>query len=611
LVALFLLVGGLLLETARNSTVRSEPPLILGVQRLREFSLPDVRGAMHVMPEWSLQKAVVLFFLGVRCPVSNAYASEMASLYRTYGPRKVLFLGLHSDPGVTTETAARHAAEHGLGFPILLDPEQAVAGPLQVNVTPEAAVLSGDGYVLYRGRIDDRSAIAAGQRKAPVTRDLAAALDAVLADEMPVVTRAEPFGSPLPPPRARSRAVDEPITFNTHVATILWKSCAGCHHPGDVAPFSLLTYQDAAKRADFLKEITAQRRMPPWKPLPGYGHFLDDLRLSNQEIEIIGRWANEGAIEGDLTHVAPPQYGAEGWTLGQPDLVVPMPEPFEVNAEGQDIYQAFVIPLALDRARTVVGVEFRPGNRKVVHHARLFIDSSDELLLRDRSEPGPGFRSFGGGADILRPGLAEWIPGTIPRLWPEGAGKVLSPRSKLVLLAHYHPIGKPTFDQSSVGLHLRDTPPTRLIASVPLTTTKIDIPPGASRHKIELKATMPADAHAFGLIPHGHFLLRELKLTATMPDGAVQPMVWINDWDFNWQGQYRYVKPVKLPKGTKLHLIAYYDNSAGNPSNPNAPPRRVRFGLGSNDEMLGCHIQVIPDRPSDFQVLRQRWPMAL
>src|SRR6185437_7648066 len=192
--------------------------------------------------------------------------------------------------------------------------------------------------------------------------------------------------------------------------------------------------------------------------------------------------------------------------------------------------------------------EFRPGNRKVVHHARIFTDKGDEMTGRDAAEPGPGFRSWGG-VDIQRPGLAEWIPGTTPRPWPEGTGKVLEPGSNLVLMIHYHPTGKAEVDQSSIGLYFRDSPPTRLMASVPLSTAKIDIPPGEKRHKIALVATMPADAHAFGVIPHGHYLMREIKLVAALPDGRAVPMLWIKDWDFNWQGQYRYVKPLKLPKG--------------------------------------------------------------
>jgi len=577
---------------------------------VKDFALADVKGTLHTSAEWAGRQAVVLFFLGTECPVSNAFAPEMKRLAETYGPKGVAFYGVHPDPDVTPEAAAKHAEEFALGFPILFDVDQTVAGQAGVKVTPEAVLLAADGHVLYRGRIDDRVSAGGKHRDTPQARELVAALDAVLADEMPTVRRTDAFGCPLPPPREPSEADQGPVTFSKHVAPILWKNCAGCHRPGEVGPFSLLSYKDAAKRADFLREVTASHRMPPWKPDPTHGVFLDDLRLSEKEIATLGRWAETGAPEGDSADLPAMPTFPDGWALGPPDLLLKMPEPYTVVAGTGDIYQAFVLPLPLDRQRTVVGVEFRPGNRKVVHHARIFLDKGDEMTQRDRSEPGPGFRSWGG-VDIQRPGLAEWIPGTTPRLWPEGTGKVLDPGMNLVLMVHYHPTGKPEVDQSSIGLYFRDTPPTRLMASIPLSTAKIDIPPGEKRHKISLLAKMPADAHAYGVIPHGHYLMREIKLIAALPDGHTVPMLWINDWDFNWQGQYQYVKPMKLPKGTRLYLDAYYDNSADNPANPHSPPQRVRFGPGSDDEMLGCHVQVIADTPADFQVIKKKWPLGL
>ncbi|MDR3635950.1 MAG: redoxin family protein [Isosphaeraceae bacterium] len=610
LLAVCLAAGALGAWRAATPSKPPEPTSLDDGRRVKDFALADTKGVLHSAGEWAGRPAVVLFFLGTECPASNAFAPEMKRLAEVYGPKGVAFYGLHPDPDVTAEAAAKHAADYSLRFPILLDHDQSVARQAGVRVTPEAVVLAPEGHVLYRGRIDDRVTPDGKHRDTPAARELMAALDAVLIDEMPTITRTRAFGCPLPPPDEVSVADEMPVTFNKHVAPILWKNCAGCHRPGEVGPFPLLTYKDAAKRAEFLRELTSSHRMPPWKPDPSHGVFVDDLRLSDKEIRTLGRWADAGAPEGDPADLPPMPKFADGWGLGEPDLVMKMPETYKVVDGSGDIYQAFVLPLPIERQRTVVAVEFRPGNRKVVHHARVFLDKGDEMKRRDDAEPGPGFRSWGG-VDIQRPGLAEWIPGTTPRYWPEGTGKVLEPGTNLVLMIHYHPIGKPELDQSSIGLYFRETPPTRLMASVPLSTAKIDIPPGDKRHKISLVATMPADAHAYGLIPHGHFLMREIKLIAALPDGRNVPMLWINDWDFNWQGQYRYVKPMKLPKGTKLYLDAYYDNSADNPSNPHSPPRRVRFGPGSADEMLGCHVQVIADTPADFQVIKQKWPLGL
>jgi peroxiredoxin/mono/diheme cytochrome c family protein len=579
-------------------------------RRFKDLALADTSGVIHSPAEWVDRQAIVLFFLGMQCPVSNAFAPEMQRLSDVYGPKGVAFLGVHPDPDVTAEAAEKHAAEFSLDIPIVLDHDQSVARQAGVRVTPEACVLAPDGHVLYCGRIDDRVSSTGNCGDVPRSRELVAALDAVLADEMPAVTRTPAIGCPLPPRRQPSAAAAGLVTFNKHVAPILWKNCAGCHRPGEVGPFSLLSYKDAAKRADFIREVTSSRRMPPWKPDPSHGVFLDDLRLSEKEITTLGQWADAGAPEGDPADLAPSPKFPKGWGLGEPDLVVKMPEPYAVVAGTGDVYRAFVLPLPLDRRRTAIAAEFRPGNRKVVHHARILVDKGEEMALRDHSEAGPGFRSLGG-VDIQRPGLAEWTPGTTPRYWPERTGKVLEPGTNLVLIIHYHPTGKPEIDQSSVGLYLRDATPMRLMASIPLATVKIDIAPGEKRHRISLVATMPADAHAYGLIPHGHFLMREISLLAALPDGRTVPMLWINDWDFNWQGQYRYVKPMRLPKGTKLYVDAYYDNSADNPSNPHSPPQRVRFGPGSDDEMLGCHVQVIADTPADFEVIKKKWPLGL
>ena len=369
-----------------------------------------------------------------------------------------------------------------------------------------------------------------------------------------------------------------------------------------MGPFSLLTYKDAAKRAGFLRDVTASREMPPWRAVHGYGDFHDAGRLSRRELAVLARWADDGAPEGDPADGTEPPTFPEGWQLGTPDLVATMPEPFVVPADATDIYRAFVLPLPLDRDTAVAAVEFRRGNRRVVHHARFYVDPTDECRRRDAAEAGPGFESFGGG-DILKPGLGAWVPGLIPRMPPPDVGKVVRKGSDLILLVHYHGTGKEEVDRSSVGLFFCKTPPARRTSTISLSSIKIDIPPGESRHRIALTAYMKADAHAISVLPHGHFLMREISLRATLPGGQVVPMLWIDDWDFNWQGQYHFARPVPLPKGTRLDVVAYYDNSAENPFNPHQPPRRVKLGWASTDEMLGCHVQVIADDDESQRIL--------
>jgi hypothetical protein len=462
-----------------------------------------------------------------------------------------------------------------------------------VRATPAAAVLDPEGRVLYGGRIDDR---------------LEEALAAVLAGEMPAVTATEAPGTPLPMPRLPSPG--EEITFARHIAPILWRNCAGCHRPGEVAPFALLSYRDAAKRAEFLREVTTARTMPPWRAVPGFGIFRDALHLTDRELALISAWADAGAPEGDPADLPPPPRFPDGWQLGAPDLVYTMPGEVAIPASGEELYRSFAIPLPADREHLVSAFEFRPGNRRVVHHAKLFVDESGESRRRDEAELGPGFASVGS-ADLGRSAIWEWTPGTSPHTLPEGVARVLKPGSDLVLFVHYHPTGKPEVDRSSFGIMLSRTPPTRLVAGIPMGTSQIDIPPGASRHRVTVTAVLPADAHAHVVMPHAHYLLREMTLRATRPDGIVQYLLRIEDWDLNWQGQFSFARPVALSEGTRLDLVAYYDNSADNPRNPSSPPRRVVFGPASTDEMLGCHVLVTPDRPEDYPTFRARWPTGL
>ena len=243
----------------------------------------------------------------------------------------------------------------------------------------------------------------------------------------------------------------EEVTFNKDVARILWNNCASCHRPGQIAPFSLLTYHDAAKRADFIKDITKDRRMPPWKAEQGFGEFRDARRLSDKDIDTLARWAAAGVPEGDPHDLPAPRHFTDGWQLGTPDLILQMNKPFAVPAGGPDIYRNFIIPIPIDQNRTIAAVEFRPGNRRVVHHALFFLDALGRARKRDGEDGKPGYASFGGIGVLPTGSLGGWAPGTMPRRLPDGTGMFLAKGSDLVLSIHYHPDGKEEVDQFIAG----------------------------------------------------------------------------------------------------------------------------------------------------------------
>lgn len=402
-----------------------------------------------------------------------------------------------------------------------------------------------------------------------------------------------------------TRAAENTPTFAREIAPILWKNCAGCHHPGHVAPFSLLTYKDAAKRAGFLAEITTSRRMPPWRAAPDYGlHFMNERRMSDADIRALARWAAAGAPEGDSRELPPTPKFPEGWQLGQPDLIVKMPESFTIPASGPDVYRCFILPLPVSEDKMVAAVEFRPGNQRIIHHAGFHLDSKGQARKRDREDGKLGYTSVGSPGFSPTGNLGGWGLAGYPRFLPEGTGMPLAKGSDLVLQIHYHPSGKEEKDQSEVGIYFCKTPATRFVTRVSARQTKLLIPAGEKRHRIAAQSEpLPVDVAMWMVSVHMHNLGREVRAWAELPDGKTLPLVLVKDWDFHWAERYELSTPMKLPKGTILKVEGLYDNSTDNPRNPNFPPKDVGYGNNLSDEMLGCNLQVIVNTRSDLQQL--------
>jgi hypothetical protein len=390
------------------------------------------------------------------------------------------------------------------------------------------------------------------------------------------------------------------VTFSHDVAPILYRHCASCHYDGAAAPFSLIEYADAARRAGLIATVTARRYMPPW--LPEAPHFAGERKLSDAEIAVLAAWAKAGAPEGDRGETPPPPRFTDGWTLGEPNLEAEMRAPFSVPAEGLDIYRCFAIPLPNHAQHYLSAIEIRPGSPKVVHHALLFQDLSGAAARRDTGE---GYDCFGTPGFLPARGLGGWTPGTgAVRMLP-GMAETLYAPADLVLQVHYHPSGKPETDRTRVALYYTDDKPRRHLMDAALTSNRIDIPSGEKAYKVTDHFTLPVDVDAFGVIPHAHYICRDMLGYAVLPNGSRRLLIHIPDWNFNWQEQYRFPAPMRLPAGTRLEMEFTYDNSDANPRNPNHPPRRVTYGPASTDEMAGLHIQVAPASESGLEELDQ------
>jgi tetratricopeptide (TPR) repeat protein len=394
------------------------------------------------------------------------------------------------------------------------------------------------------------------------------------------------------------------LTFSKDIAPIIWARCGTCHRPGGIAPFSLLSFAEVRQRATLIGAVTARRIMPPWKPEPGKGEFADERRLSDGELAAIQQWIAEGAPEGDPEHLAPMPAWSTGWQLGTPDVVVSMPEPYKVRADGRDVFRTFVLPVPVSRPRYVRAVEFRPDNARVVHHATLGIDRTRSSRVLDARDPEPGYVG-GMVADARYPEgqLLGWTPGQAPRSVPPGSAWRLEPDSDLVAQLHLQPTGKPEPLTIAVGFFFTDDPPARTPVGLRLGSETIDIPPGQRDYAIADSYVTPVDVEVIAIQPHAHNLARRMTATATLPDGTPRWLISIADWDFRWQDVYQYARPVALPKGTTIAMQYVYDNSADNIRNPHQPPSRVVWGQNTSDEMGDLWVQMVPRDPAEFALL--------
>lgn len=545
-------------------------------------------------------RATALVFIGTECPISNGYAPTLAALEKRYRGAGVRFVLVHANAGVTHAEAARHARRYGLGaLPILLDPDGKLADAVGARKTPEVFLLDRARTLRYAGRIDDRYADRGVPKARVSSNDLQRALDAVLAGRPVAVARTPAVGCAIERPARQTAAKPVAVTYARDVAPILEANCRSCHRTGEIGPFPLETFADAKRWAQNIVSVTETRRMPPWKPVPGHGEFAGERRLSDTQIDTLRRWAEAGAPPGDLSHLPPPPKLAAGWALGKPDLILTMPEAWRTPAEGKDVYRCFVLPTGLTENRDVVGVEIRPGNKSVVHHVLVYVDTEGRARAKDAADPGAGYTSFSGPGFTETGEMGGWAPGNIPRFLPAGIGRPLPRNADIIVQVHYHATGRPEEDRTSIGLHFARGPVERRLRVFPVIGRKLRIPPGEANFRVTGSVPVPFDAKAIAITPHMHLLGKTMKLTLTLPDGTTKPLIYVDDWDFRWQDTYFYKEPVSLPKGARIDLEATYDNSAGNPRNPHSPPQLVTWGEETTDEMSIGFVNFVVENEND------------
>jgi hypothetical protein len=404
---------------------------------------------------------------------------------------------------------------------------------------------------------------------------------------------------------AKPRAAQIP-TFSKDVAPILYANCTGCHRPGEIAPMSLLTYEEARPWYRAIRENVEDGVMPPWHADPKHGRFANDRSLSATDRDTIVRWARGGAPEGDPKDLPPMPAYPEGWTIGTPDLILSMPQPYTVPAEGFVEYEYIEVPTTLTEDKWIQSLEVRPGNRAVVHHVIVYARSPQPerrptgfRLAEGMNIPagqtggppetGPDKRARGlsrfPAPRRLGVSIGGFAPGNATLSFPQGAAMLLRAGTTLVLQMHYTTSGKTEVDQTKVGFIFAKQPPTTEMRFASMSNGSFVIPAGAADHAVTAEMTATTDVTLRQLLPHTHLRGKSWEYTAIYADGRSDVILSVPKYDFNWQTDYVFAEPLRLPRGTKIRAVAHYDNSPNNPSNPD-PTIDVRWGDQTWEEMM-------------------------
>lgn len=556
-----------------------------------DFTLADLSGKTVTLSSLKGKKAIVLVFAGIECPRSTSAEARLGDLAKKYEPQGAVFYVINSNWSETVDAISERVKKVGFGIPVLKDERNRVADLLKVDVQPTAVVLDGALAVRYRGLIDDHKT--EELVKHAYLRD---AIEALIAGRAPETAETRSVGCAIQKVSAGAKSGE--VTYAKDVARILNQNCVTCHRQGQVAPFSLESYEKAKAWSQEILNTTRDRSMPPWKPVSNHGMYYNERRLSDEDLAVLEKWHQGGAPQGDPKDAPEPPKFSDAWMLGKPDAVLKSEGGFELKAKGRDEYRCYVIQNPFDEDKWITGIEYRPGNWRAVHHIIGYLDKSRASEKKDAADPLPGYKSDGSGPGIIPSGsLAGWAPGNQPRQLPEGTARLLRKGELLVLETHYHKTGRVEVDEGAqVALYFAKEPVKRQLHVHMIINPLVNIPAGKSDHTMNALWVVPQNVHALDVMPHMHLIGREISVIATFPDGSTRDLVAIKDWDFNWQETYQFKDALALPRGTKVKLEARYDNSASNPNNPSNPPRNVRWGEQTTDEMCIAFVAFTIDR---------------
>ncbi len=538
-----------------------------------DFEFVDLDGRKGRLHQFRSSAAIVIILRDVDCPVGKRYGNTLGRLSREYSKRGVRFIFLNVNRADAPDSMQAERREFGLGGFYAADHDRKVARLLGAASTTEAFLLDSALTLHYRGAVDDQYGIGFS-RKAPRNTYLRTALESVLAGTEVEVAATTAPGCYLDLKAATTAAKAD---YSSRISRIIQRNCLSCHRSGGSAPFQLATYEQVKSRAGIIEYVVEEGIMPPWFADHGSGPWANDRSLSSRDRKAILQWIEEGTPEGDPQHLPKPRRWASGWTIGQPDAVIEIPEPIRVPAEGVMDYIYVYAKTDFPEDRWVQRMEILPTAPQAVHHVLIFIEEPGRS--RGRRGLGPRFQTGAGGY------FASTVPGQQAALFPQGMAKLLPKGAWLKFQLHYTPNGTELVDRTRLGLVFADAAPERLVRTAGLSNWRFEIPPGAANYPVSASHRLRRDLVLLSFFPHMHLRGKAFKYEVTYPDGRHVEVLPISRYDFNWQLHYQLETPLHLPAGTILKATGWFDNSPDNPANPD-PERTVLPGEQTYDEMM-------------------------
>lgn len=523
----------------------------------------------------------VVCVLSPSCPVAARQMPELARLSSSFTGAGFHFVFLEAEDVLTVE----QVDGFGLKGTAIRDPEHRLRGELNPATTTEVFVIDAARTLVYRGAIDDRYGVGWSREEAR-SRYLADALEAVKS-RRPVTTAATTAPGCALEPVGTATEPGVPA-FHGRISRLMQTHCQQCHHDGGLGPFSLETYDQVTRKAGMIRRMVRDDLMPPWfAAAPPAGHrspWANDRSLPEGDKAALLSWLEAGRPEGDPAEAPLAVEWPKEWTIGTPDLVVQIPQPITIKAEGTMPYQNVIVETKLTEDRWVKAWEVLPTARAVVHHVLIWTKDPSAPAPRGREDDESGF-------------FAAYVPGNNSAVYGPGLAKKLPAGTSLRFQIHYTPTGTEMQDQVRVGFRFADQPPTHVVEVATIANTQLRIPPGAAAHMESATVPVPADVRLLGLFPHMHLRGKAFRYEVLAPDGSARTLLSVPRYDFNWQLGYQFSDPPTIPAGHRLRAIGWFDNSADNPHNPD-PARTVPWGPQTTDEMMiGYAEYYVPSQP--------------